>query len=250
VSPDPRKRADAIAHRQRASAVTAARQRRNRWLIWGGVAAVVVIAIVIAVVSSGGSDGTSSTKTAKFETHAVTVTGTPIPKYDAKYTGNGSDPAIGKTIPTVTGVSVFNGTPVTIKPTGKPQMLVFVAHWCPHCQAEVPELVKLAKQGVFDGVDVTAGATGTNPAATNYPPSAWLKREGWPFAAMADSPQGTAATAYGINAYPYFVLVDANGKVAGRATGEVPAASITANIKALKAGAPLPLLSSGASSSS
>jgi hypothetical protein len=77
-----------------------------------------------------------------------------------------------------------------------------------------------------------------------------LKNAGWPFAVMADTPQGTAATAYGINAYPYFVLVDGNGKVAGRATGEVPAANITANIKALKAGDPLPLLSSGASSSS
>jgi thiol-disulfide isomerase/thioredoxin len=245
VSTNPRKRADAIGNRQRASAA-AARQRRNRWLIWGGVAAVVVIAVVIAIVSSGGNSGTSSANTTKFETHAVTVTGTPL----AKYAGSASDPAVGKPIPTATGVSVFDGTPVTIKPTGKPQMLVFVAHWCPHCQREVPELVKLAKQGVFDGVDVTAVATGTDPAAPNYPPSTWLKNAGWPFPVMADSSQATAANAYGISAYPYFVLVDANGKVAGRATGEVSAASITANINALKAGTPLPLLSSGASSSS
>jgi cytochrome c biogenesis protein CcmG, thiol:disulfide interchange protein DsbE len=251
VSPNARKRADAVANRQRASAAAAARQRRNRWLIWGGFAVVVLIAVLVAVVSSGGNDGTSSANTTKFETHAVTVTGTPLPKYDStKYSGNGSDPAIGETIPTATGVSVFDGTPVTIKPNGKPQMLVFVAHWCPHCQAEVPELVKLAKQGVFDGVDVTAVATGTNPGYPNYPPSAWLKKEGWPFPVMADTPQGAAANAYGLSAYPYFVLVDASGNVVGRATGEVPAANIKANIQALKAGSPLPLLSSGASSSS
>ena len=181
----------------------------------------------------------------------MTVTGTPLPQYSSeKYSGNADDPAIGKTIPTVKGVSVFDGTPVTIEPNGKPQAIVFVAHWCPHCQAEVPKLVALAKAGVFDGVDVTAVATGTNSTADNYPPSKWLKGEDWPFPVMADSPQGTAAEAFGISAYPYFVLVDANGKVAGRATGEVTPADITANIEALKAGDPLPLLSSGASSAS
>ena len=237
--------------RPRTSAAGAAGQRRNRWLIWGGVAAVVVIAVIVAVVASGGSDDTASAKTTKFETHAVTVTGTPLPQYDsAKYSGNDSDPAIGKTIPTVSGVSVFDGTPVTIKPNGKPQMVVFVAHWCPHCQREVPELVTLAKDGTFDGVDVTAVATGTSADAVNYPPSAWLKSEGWPFPVTADSPEGTAAAAFGINAYPYFVLVDADGTVAGRATGEVSDAQIKANVDALKAGKPLPLLSSGASSAS
>jgi thiol-disulfide isomerase/thioredoxin len=246
VSPDPRKRADAIANRQRASAAAATRQRRNRWLIWGGVAAVVVIAVVIALASSGGNGGSSSATTTKFEIHAVTITGTHLPKFS----GSGSDPAVGQPIPTAAGVSVFDGAPVTIKPTGKPQMLVFVAHWCPHCQAEIPRLVTLAKQGVFDGVDVTAVATGTDPAAPNYPPSAWLKKAGWPFPVMADSAQATAANAYGISAYPYFVLVDANGNVAGRATGEVSAASIKTNIQALKAGTPLPLVSSSASSSS
>ena len=223
-------------------------QHRNRWLIWGGVAAVVVIAVIVAVVASGGGDTASASR---FETHAVTVDGTPLPQYSSLlYSGNDSDPAIGMTIPTVKGVSVFDGKSVTIEPTGTPQAIVFVAHWCPHCQAEVPRLIALAKQGVFDGVDVTAVATGTNPAAVNYPPSSWLKNEGWPFAVMADSPQGTAAAALGISAYPYFVLVDADGKVAGRATGEITEADLKANIQALKAGTPLPLQSSGASSAS
>jgi cytochrome c biogenesis protein CcmG/thiol:disulfide interchange protein DsbE len=225
-------------------------RQRNRWLIWGGVAAVVAIAVIVAVVASGGSDNTAAAKPTKFETHPVTVDGTPLPKYSDSYAGTRTDPALGETIPTVTGVSVFDGGPVTIKPTGKPQAIIFVAHWCPHCQAEVPRLVALAKQGVFDGVEVTAVATGTNSTYPNYPPSVWLKSEGWPFPVMADSPEGTAAQAFGINAYPYFVLVDADGKVVGRATGEVTTANIKANIEALKAGKPLPFLSSGASSAS
>ena len=250
MSSKAQRRSEAIAQRKRAADAAAARQRRNRWLLWGGVAAVVVIAVIVAVVASGGGDDKAA-KATTFETGKVTVSGTPLPQYDgAKYSGNDNDPAIGKTIPTLTGESVFDGTPVTVAPNGKPQMVVFVAHWCPHCQREVPELVTLAKDGVFDGVDVTAVATGTNAAADNYPPSAWLKEVDWPFPVMADTPTGTAADAYGISAYPYFVLVNADGTVAGRATGEVSADQITANIKALKAGKALPLLTSGASSAS
>jgi hypothetical protein len=77
-----------------------------------------------------------------------------------------------------------------------------------------------------------------------------LKSVAWPFSVMADSKTGTAAQAYGLDAYPYFVLVNADGKVAGRATGEVSDADIKANVNALIAGEPLPLLKSGASSSS
>jgi hypothetical protein len=67
---------------------------------------------------------------------------------------------------------------------------------------------------------------------------------------MVDTASGTAGKAYGLTSYPYFVLVDASGKVVGRASGEVSSADVIANMKALAAGQPLPLTSSGASSSS
>jgi thiol-disulfide isomerase/thioredoxin len=248
MSSKAQRRSEAVAQKKAAADAVAARHRRNRWALWGGLAAVVLIAVVVAVASAGGDD-TSNAKATSFETGQVTVDGTPLPQYNAIYAGNGKDPAIGETIPTLHGESVFDGKPVTVTPNGKPQAVVFVAHWCPHCQAEVPRLVALAKQGVFDGIDVTAVATGTSDQAPNYPPSAWLKRVQWPFPVMADSPTGTAANAFGISAYPYFVLVNADGKVAGRATGEVTDADVEANVKALKAGKPLPLLTSGASSS-
>jgi thiol-disulfide isomerase/thioredoxin len=126
---------------------------------------------------------------------------------------------------------------------------VFLAHWCPHCQAEVPRLVALAKAGKLDGLAVTGVATGTSSAAPNYPPSAWLQREHWPFPVMADSKTNAAARAFGVSGYPTFVLIDGSGKVVGRAAGEVSDADIVANVKALVAGEPLPLLQSGASSS-
>jgi thiol-disulfide isomerase/thioredoxin len=239
-------RAQAVAEKQRAAAA-AAKARRNRTIMWAGLAVVVVVAIVVAVVVSSGGDSANATK---WEIAPVTVTGTPLPDFDAKQS---PDPAIGDTIPALEGKSVYDGTPVTIGPdsgAGEPQMIVFVAHWCPHCQAEVPRLVRLADAGVFDGVKVSAVATATvdRPDA-NYPPSAWMKREKWPFPVMADSATGTAARAYGLTSYPYFVLVNADGTVAGRGSGELPEDQIKANITALKAGKDLPIASSSKRSS-
>jgi thiol-disulfide isomerase/thioredoxin len=203
----------------------------------------VVIAIVVAVVAGGGSDDTANAT--KWETAPVKVTGTPLPDFDREQS---PDPAVGDTVPTLEGKSIYDGSAVTIGPDsgdGEPQMIVFLAHWCPHCQAEVPELVDLADDGVFDGVKVSAIATGTNEGADNYPPSHWLEDdEGWPFPVMADTPTGTAAQALGRTGYPYFVMVDADGTVAGRGSGELPNDQLRANVKALKAGTKLPISSS------
>jgi len=175
----------------------------------------------------------------------ATATGTSLPQFDSTT----RDTAVGMTAPTLDSVN-FAGQSVQVGgATGKPYALVFLAHWCPHCQAEVPRLVELAKDGVFDGVKVSAVATSTSEEAPNYPPSAWLQDEDWSFPVLADSKTGTSARAYGLTAFPYFVLVDADGTVAGRGTGELPEDQIKANIKALKAGDELPISSSSKSSS-
>ena len=101
-------------------------------------------------------------------------------------------------------------------------------------------IVDLAKEGAFKGIDVATVATGTNAAYPNYPPSAWLKRENWPFPVMVDSPQQTAAGAYGLSSYPYFVFANAQGKVVGRATGEIAPSDLKKILTALAAGKPLP----------
>jgi cytochrome c biogenesis protein CcmG/thiol:disulfide interchange protein DsbE len=137
---------------------------------------------------------------------------------------------------------------MTIAPTGKPMAIVYLAHWCPHCQAEVPRLVALAKAGKLDGIEVFGVAAAGHKELTNYPPSAWLDDEAWPFPTMVDSANSTAAVAYGLTGYPYFLLVDAQGKVVARAEGEADDADVIAAVNALKAGKPVDL-GSGASSS-
>ena len=46
---------------------------------------------------------------------------------------------------------------------------MFLAHWCPHCQAEVPRLVSLAKGAQIAGVDLVGIPTNTTDQAPNYP---------------------------------------------------------------------------------
>ena len=206
---------------------------KNRtWIVIGVVAAVIAIAVAVAALSSGGDD--SGGKATAHETAPVTVDGTKLPRL----TDSSNDRAIGETMPTLQGIS-FDGSPVTVEPNGKPQVIVFLSHSCPHCQREVPLIVDLHKAGKLDGVDFTAVTTNTSPDVPNYPPSAWLAREHWPYRVLADSKTMTAAEAYGLPAFPYFVFVDKDGKVAARATGEIEPNDLAAAVKALAEGRPL-----------
>ena len=211
-------------------AATAPEQVRRKistlWVIIGAVAVVVVVAAVIAIVASGGDD----TKTAAGieQTRPVTVSGTPLPQFESTT----DDPAIGTVVPTLTGAS-FDGTPVTVQP-GKPTMVVFLAHWCPHCQREVPVLTQWAANGgVPEGMDVIGVATGTSADRPNYPPSDWLERENFPFPVMADSADFDAANAYGLSAFPYFVVLDSKGQVVSRASGELDPTTLTTMLQSV-----------------
>jgi thiol-disulfide isomerase/thioredoxin len=228
--------------------------KSNRtWILLGGLVAVVVVAVMIAVVSSGGGSGSSSSSGkggggkhsgTPVEVAPVKVTGSPL----VDFPSNGNDKAIGSLVPTLSGRSLLDGADMTIAPNGKPQVIVYLAHWCPHCQAEVPRIVALAKAGKVDGVDISAVAAAGHSELANYPPSTWLDDAGWPYPTMVDSANSTAAAAYGLTGYPYFLLVDAQGKVVARSEGEASDADIVAAVKALAAGKPVDL-GSGATSS-
>ena len=71
------------------------------------------------------------------------------------------------------------------------------------------------------GADLLTVATSTIPDRPNYPPSAWLDREEWPGPVLADSADGTAARAFGLTGFPYFVAANAAGEVVARTSGEI-----------------------------
>jgi cytochrome c biogenesis protein CcmG, thiol:disulfide interchange protein DsbE len=204
---------------------------KPRWLVPAVVIGVVAIAAIIAIALAGRSNSNNAADTSGLQQiQPVDVSGTPLPQFGGD---TANDSAVGTTIPTVTGKS-FDGTPVTIQPTGTPQMLMFVAHWCPHCQREVPLVSDWLKNGGLPaGVQLTTVATGTSADAPNYPPSAWLQKNNWPSPIMADSANSDAAKAFGLPSYPYFVWVDGQGKVVARASGELTTDQIESVVKQL-----------------
>lgn len=204
------------------------REHRRRQMRTLGIAVALIAAVAIAAVVINALGGEEPTDAGVSQTQPVTVTGEPLPVFGAE-----PDPAVGMAAPSLAG-ETFDGSPISITPGQGPMAIWFLAHWCPHCQAEVPRIVALAQQGELpEGVLITAVSTGVDPAAPNYPPSAWLDAEGWPFPVMADDENGTAATAYGLQGFPFLVLVDADGNVMARSSGELGDDGIVAALNSL-----------------
>jgi thiol-disulfide isomerase/thioredoxin len=203
---------------------------RNAWIVGGVIAAVIAIAAIVAISSSSKKDSAAVGSLQEFS--EVTVTGDVLPAFDE---AANPDPAVGMLAPVLSGKG-FTGNVVTTESTGTPTLLVFLAHWCPHCQREVPLLVEWEKSGDMpSGIDILAVATGTDSANPNYPPSEWLALENFPatWPVLADSKDAVGADAFGLSGYPYFVLVGGDGKVLWRSSGEVPMDELTATILAL-----------------
>jgi thiol-disulfide isomerase/thioredoxin len=185
---------------------------------------VVLLAAGIAVVVLGGDDGGRGELAPGQQAFGpVTATGAPLAEYDD---GAEEDTAVGRPAPKLEGETA-SGDPVTIDPAEGPMVIAFLAHWCPHCQAEVPRLVELAGgSDEIEGVPFAAVLTATDPALDNFPPGAWLEREDWPAPAMVDTePEDgsipVAFSAYGVAGYPFLVAIDADGNVAARSSGEL-----------------------------
>ena len=123
--------------------------------------------------------------------------------------------------PTVDGFD-FTGQPVGIDDDERPKIIIFLAHWCSHCQEEAKLLKKyFSIHGVSTAVDGYAVATAIDSNKPNYPPDKWLEREGWPYQIVSDTSDDSIAKAFGVNAFPYWVLVDSEGKVVSRVKGSL-----------------------------
>jgi len=196
-------------------------------MIIGGVVLAIVIAFVIAIVAGGSKDSGSSDTTkapssdgsvSAGENQPVEVVGEALEALPE----SGGDSTIGLTAPTLNGYA-FDGSNLSVTPgDGNPYMVVFLAHWCPHCNDEVPRLIEWKESGAVPAdLQVIAVSTGVASDRPNYPPSQWVVNKAWPWPVMADSKAMDAARAYGVSGYPFFVIVGADGKVKVRGSGEL-----------------------------
>jgi len=226
---------------QRVRAASNAGKGKSTAWIWIAIVVVVVVVGVVAVVagrgsksSGGGSAASGGTivPNGKLDYGQVSVSGTALtPKPDS-----GADPMVGSVIPTVIGQQ-FDGKQLTIAPNGKPHIIMVVAHWCPHCQAEVPRIQGwLNASGMPADVELVTVATSNDPAKGNFPASDWLRREKWSVPTIVDDKQNQAGAALGVSGFPYFLVTDAQGKVVYRTSGEKTEAEWNALLAAARTG--------------
>ena len=137
-----------------------------------------------------------------------------------------SDPARGMTSPVVIGED-FDGNPVRIDAVNDGATLaVFLAHWCPHCNREVPRINELRDEGALPAdLNVVGVSTGISPDRPNWPPSEWFQDVDWTYPVIADGidmqrETFIAADAYGLDGFPFMVLIGDDGTVLGRWSGE------------------------------
>lgn len=217
---------------QTSARVAAARDGGNSrpWLIPVVVIAVLAVGILAVILARSSSTSEDAANDPSTTAEPPTISGASLPKFpDAP-----PDPAVGKAMPIFKGEDT-TGKPLTVGPNGKPRVIIYLAHWCPHCQAEVKTMTPWLTQNNPSDVDIQAVTTALDPKAPNYPPGSWLKREGWPIPTLVDT-SNEVAEASGLSGYPFWVFVDANNNVTKRTSGEMTPEQFQTELDALRAG--------------
>ena len=187
-----------------------------KWLIVG-VVALVAVALGVGFLANRDAEERQQDDLAP-QVADVSIEGEPLPPFD----GQELDPAM-ETLAPAFAATTFDGVEVSVLPgDGTAKVIGFFAHWCPHCQRELPRIADwLAANPLPAGVEVLAVSTAVSDERDNYPPSAWFEEEQWTAVAVRDSESNEIGEAYGLRGFPYIVVVDANGRVAARVSGEL-----------------------------
>ena len=184
----------------------------KNFIIGGAILLVIGLAVAIGVTLS------SEPVAAPLPEGETTINGEYLPKYAGE---NDDNVAVGLPGPTFSGPNE-NSDIVSLEKDGNAKALLFLAHWCPHCQREVPVVQSfIDSNGVPPGIDVIAVATSIDRGRDNYPPQEWLEREGWSETQIYDLDR-EIGEAYGLNAFPYWVFLDKDLNVIARRTGNLP----------------------------
>ena len=184
----------------------------KNFIIAGAVVLVLGLAIAIGVTLS------SEPVAAGLPEGEINVVGDSLPQYAGE---NDDNVALGLAAPTFSAPDQ-NSEIFQLEKNGNSKALLFLAHWCPHCQREVPVVQRfIDSNGVPPGIDVIAVATSIDRGRDNYPPQEWLEREGWSETQIYDLDR-EIGEAYGLNAFPYWVFLDKDLNVLARRTGNLP----------------------------
>ena len=192
----------------------------KNFIIAGVIVLVIGLAVAIGVTLS------SEPLDAGLPEGEVTISGDALPEFAGQ---NDMDIASGLPAPLFSAPNE-NSEIVSLDKNGNAKALLFLAHWCGYCQTEVPVIQNLINTvGVPNGVDIIAIATSIDRGRENYPPQKWLSDEGWSETQIYDLNR-EIGTAYGINAFPYWVFLDKDLNVVVRQTGNIPEEIVLAQL--------------------
>lgn len=185
------------------------------WILGGVVGLALIVFLAISIANEEELDDSIAFGEVSIEGEPLPVLQDPI-----------NDPAVGMTAATISGGD-WNGNQYSIGPDGTPKIVVFLAHWCPHCQAEVPVINQwLASGGLPDGVEIYSVTVFSDRLRGNWPPQTWLEDAAWTVPVIMDDAIGTVATTVGMTSTPLYVVLDGENKVVQRISGEIGAAGL------------------------
>lgn len=161
------------------------------------------------------------------------ITGGPLPLDTADDPVD--DPGRGLPVPVVEGAGP-DGAPVSLGGAGEPHLVLMVASWCPACHAQLPEFDEWRAQGLDDDVEVVVVVTLLDPGRPGWPADEWATAEAIPAELLMDDRHGTVGNAYGLFAVPFWVVIDAEGRLVQRQAGVITPDEISELAEAARTG--------------
>ncbi len=185
------------------------------WIVGGVLGLGLIVWMAFAIASEPGEDIYGDVTIGWGD---VTVDGEVLPPHLGN---NAPDESIGMTGASFSG-SDWRGNSYSVEADGRPKVLMLMAHWCSHCQAEAPKIQAWVDAGrAPTDVDLYTITTLTNPTRVKWPPQNWLESEGWTLPVIMDDDISTLANTYGLSGTPFYVVLDGDNEVLFRISGEI-----------------------------
>ena len=194
------------------------------WIIGGLVALGLIVGLAFSIANEESLDESIAFG-------EITVEGANLPFLEDP----SADPAVGAGAPTVSGGD-WDDNQYSIAADGRPKIVIFLAHWCPHCQVEVPVVQDwINSGGLPSDVDMYSITVLSEKLRPNWPSQDWLEDEGWTVPVIMDDAQSSAVLAYGMRGTPFYVVLDGENTNLGRFSGEVGVGGLEAMVQIAQA---------------
>jgi thiol-disulfide isomerase/thioredoxin len=173
----------------------------SNWIFIAVIAVVLVGGVAAVVIASMTKDSASSGPSGSAATTA---------------------PAQRQPAPALSGTDMITGQQVNLADMkGKPTMVVAWAHWCPHCQKELPQIQQVSQdtKDKYNFITFTTSAQPGQGPEGYQDPQQFIDTVGLTIPVIDDA-DGSIAKAWGVQGFPSIWVLDSQGRIAEKASGE------------------------------